>query len=307
MLWQGSGRVTDGKAASPAILTLDIHDRPNLVGELDNLIESLDSLGLKATLFVPAILAKRDDVLGALRRVASEGHEIGCHGLTHDAEDSYAHLPESDQRERLTMATQILEDALEQSITLFRAPVFRLSAATLTVLADLGYVADTSVPSTRLSILSSDMWNLGYLIAPRRPYHPSTRSAFRRGSVDIWEVPVSCILIPFTVSFLQVFGPRVTGAYLAALQVESRQTGKPIVYMAHPEDFFPSQVVHPKWKFHPRQFLPSRNHGFTIRYAFSERDEHKVYEANMAFTGTMAGDHRLEFRTLGDYVAGLDT
>ena len=62
MLWQGSGRVTDGKAASPAILTRDIHDRPNLVGELDNLIESLDSLGLKATLFVPAILAKRDDV-----------------------------------------------------------------------------------------------------------------------------------------------------------------------------------------------------------------------------------------------------
>lgn len=306
MLWQGSGSVTDGKAANSAILTLDIHDRPNLVEELDNLVESLDALGVKSTLFVPAVLAKQVDVLGALRRVVSEGHEIGCHGLTHDAEDSYAHLSESDQRERLTMATQILEDALERPINLFRAPVFRLSAATLTVLADLGYVADTSVPSTRLSILSSDMWNLGYLRAPRRPYHPSTNSAFRRGSVDIWEVPVSCILIPFTVSFLQVFGQRITGAYLAALRVEGRLTGKPIVYMAHPEDFFPSRVVHPRWKFHPRQFLPSRTHGFAIRYAFGERDEHKIYEANMAFAGSMADDDRLEFKTLGDYVASLD-
>ncbi len=291
---------------SSAILTIDVHDRPNLPAELDHLIEELDGLGLKATVFVPAILVQDEGVLGAVRRLVAEGHEIGCHGLTHDAEDSYAHLPEADQRERLVKATEILESALESAITLFRAPVFRLSAVTLTILAELGYVADTSVPSTRLSLLSSDMWNAGYLWAPRRPYHPSPKSAFRRGSVGIWEVPVSCILIPFTVSFLQVFGLKVTKAYLGALRTESRMTGKPIVYMAHPEDFFPSRFVRPKWKFGYRQFLPSRTHGLAIRYAFGERDEHKIYELNMAFVGTMADNDHIEFKTLGDFVAGLD-
>jgi hypothetical protein len=291
---------------SSAVLTIDVHDRPNLAAELDHLIEELDGLRLKATVFVPAILVEDEGVLGAVRRLGAEGHEIGCHGLTHDAEDSYAHLPEEEQRERLMRATEILEGALQSAVTLFRAPVFRLSAATLTILAELGYVADTSVPSTRLSVLSSDMWNAGYLWAPRRPYHPSSRSAFRRGSVDIWEVPVSCILIPFTVSFLQVFGLQVMKAYLGALHTESRMTGKPIVYMAHPEDFFPSRLVHPKWKFGFRQFLPSRTHGLAIRYAFGERDEHKIYELNTAFVGAMADNDDLEFRTLGDFVAGLD-
>ena len=292
--------------ASSAVLTIDVHDRPNLAAELDHLIEELDGLGLKATVFVPAILVQDEGVLGAVLRLVAEGHEIGCHGLTHDAEDSYAHLPEAEQRERLVKATGILEDALESAITLFRAPVFRLSAATLSILAELGYVADTSVPSTRLSLLSSDMWNTGYLWAPRRPYHPSSRSAFRRGSVDIWEIPVSCILIPFTVSFLQVFGLQATKTYLGALRTESRITGKPIVYMAHPEDFFPSRFVHPKWKFGFRQFLPSRTHGLEIRYAFRERDEHKIYERNMTFVGAMADDDHLDFKTLGDFVAAMD-
>ena len=98
---------------SSAILTIDVHDRPNLPAELDHLIEVLDGLGLKATVFVPAILVQDEGVLGAVRRLVAEGHEIGCHGLTHDAEDSYAHLPEADQRERLARATEILESALE--------------------------------------------------------------------------------------------------------------------------------------------------------------------------------------------------
>ena len=91
-LWEGT--------TSSAVLTIDVHDRPNLAAELDHLIEELDGLGLKATVFVPAILVRDEGVRAALLRLVVEGHEIGCHGLTHDAEDSYAHLPEAEQRER---------------------------------------------------------------------------------------------------------------------------------------------------------------------------------------------------------------
>lgn len=298
-------RMEDGAMTVPAMLTLDVHERPNLESELDHLGGALEELGLRATLFVPAVLFEDRGVERALRLLQAAGHEIGCHGLTHDAEDSYAHLPEDEQRRRLTKATGMIEDSLGVKVDLFRAPVFRLSAATLKVLDELGYRADTSVPSTRLSVLSSDMWNFGYLRAPRRPYHPDPRSAFSRGNLSIWEVPVSCYLIPFTVSFLQVFGPAVTARYLASLVAEGRRTGKPIVYMAHPEDFFPSRHVRPPWKFKMRDFIPSKTHGLAVRYAFGERDEFVIYEKNMAFAAGLAGDERLAMTTLGEYVETL--
>ena len=289
----------------PGMLTLDVHDRPNLAAELDHLGSALEEMGLRATLFVPAALFKDGGVARAIRALHAAGHEIGAHGLTHDAEDSYAHLPEDEQRRRLTKATGIIEDALGARVDLFRAPVFRLSAATLRVLDELGYRADTSIPSTRLSLLSSDMWNIGYLRAPRRPYHPDPDYPFRRGDLSIWEVPVSCYLIPFTVSFLQVFGPAVTEKYLAALVAEGQRTGKPVVYMAHPEDFFPSRFVRPPWKFKVRDFVPSKTHGLAVRYAFGERDEHVIYEKNMSFATRLSRDERLTMTTLGEYVETL--
>lgn len=293
------------KNTVPAMLTLDVHPRPNLVAELENLGSELEEADLRVSLFIPAVLLEKKGVDRALLALQTAGHEIGCHGLTHDAEDSYAHLPEDEQRRRLTKATGVIEDAIGSKVDLFRAPVFRLSSATLTVLDELGYRADTSIPSTRLSILSSDMWNLGYLRAPRRPYHPSPKDPFRRGSLSIWEVPVSCYAIPFTVSFLQVFGMGVMQNYLSALVAEGRKTGKPVVYMAHPEDFFPSDVVHPRKKLHPRDFLPSKTHGFAIRYAFGERDERKIFDLNTGFVSSMAADPRLTFTTLGQYVDSL--
>ena len=288
-----------------AMLTLDVHDRPNLAAELDHLGNALEEMGLRATLFVPAALFDDGGVAGAVNALHAAGHEIGCHGLTHDAEDSYAHLPEHEQRQRLTKATGIIEDALGAKVDLFRAPVFRLSAATLRVLDELGYRADTSIPSTRLSILSSDMWNYGYLRAPRCPYHPDPENPFRPGDLSIWEVPVSCYLIPFTVSFLQVFGPVVTSRYLAALVAEGKRTGKPVVYMAHPEDFYPSRFVRPPWKFKVQDFIPSKTHGLAIRYALGERDEYVIYEKNMSFTAELADDERLTMTTLGQFVETL--
>ncbi|MEE2768347.1 MAG: polysaccharide deacetylase family protein [Actinomycetota bacterium] len=288
------------------MVTLDVHPRDNLVGELENLGSALEDMGLSITLFVPAALLAVPGVTRALVDLRAANHEIGCHGLTHDAEDSYAHLPEDEQRRRLTEATRIIEDGINAKVDLFRAPVFRLSAATLRVLDELGYRADTSVPSTRLSILSSDMWNLGYLRAPRRPYHPAADNAFRTGTLSIWEVPVSCYAIPFTVSFLQVFGARAMQRYLSALVAEGRRTGKPVVYMAHPEDFFPSDVLHPRMKLRPRHFLPSKTHGFAVRYAFGERDERKIYDLNTGFVAGLTADPRLAPTTLGDYVDSMN-
>ena len=292
-------------AGAPAVLTIDVHERPHLSRNLDHLASALDELGLKATLFVPAVLLENPSILGPLVQLTQEGHELGCHGLTHAHDESFAHLPEQLQRRKLTTATKIFEDQTGGPVRLFRAPAFRLSAATLRILEELGYVADSSVPSTRLGILSSDMWNVSCLVAPRKPYHPHVNSPFRKGSMSLLEIPMSCFLVPFSISFLQVFGLRIMRMYLTALETESRQNGKPIVYMAHVEDFYPSDHVEPRKKFSIKYFLPSRDHGIEARYLLEERDMFKIYELNTRFCTELAASPSLSFSTMGQYVARL--
>lgn len=290
-----------------ALLTIDVHDRPHLSRNLEYLLPALDGLNLKATLFVPAVLLEKSSILSPLLELRRAGHELGCHGLTHSLDESFAHLPEHVQREKLTTATKIFEDKTGIPARVFRAPAFRLSAATLRILDELDYVADSSVPSTRLGILSSDMWNNRYLVAPRKPYHPHERSFFRKGSMSLLEIPMSCFFVPFSVSFLQVFGLRIMRRYLKVLETESHRTGKPIVYMAHVEDFYPSEHVEPKQKFNIRYLFPSKNHGFEVRYLLAERDESKIFELNTKFCAELAANPRFSFTTMSQYVSLLDT
>ena len=290
---------------APAVLTIDVHDRPHLSRNLDHLASALGQLGLKATLFVPAVLLEDPSILRPLVSLTQEGHELGCHGLTHANDESFVHLSEQVQREKLTIATKIFEDRTGGPVRLFRAPAFRLSAVTLRILEELEYVADCSVPSTRLSVLSSDMWNINYLFAPRKPYHPHVNSPFRKGSMSLLEIPMSCFLVPFSISFLQVFGLRIMRMYLAALETESRQNGKPIVYMTHVEDFYPSEHVEPKTKITFKHFIPSQDYGIKARYLLGERDMFKIYELNTRFCAELAANPNLRFSTMGEYVERL--
>ena len=53
----------------------------------------------------------------------------------------------------LKTATRILEDALGREVLAYRAPGFRLSYRTLSLLAHLGYKADLSVTPQRFSLI----------------------------------------------------------------------------------------------------------------------------------------------------------
>ena len=114
-----------------------------LHGSLDRLLGLMDDSGAKGTFFWLGPLALRHP--GLLRKIAAEGHEIGCHGWSHN----FIHRMRPDQ---FRIETRAAQDAISQvigkPITSYRAAYFSVNRKSLwafEILAELGFTADSSI------------------------------------------------------------------------------------------------------------------------------------------------------------------
>src|ERR1700690_2183999 len=123
----------------PFLITADVHDRPRVDDELSRSLDSLSRANLKVTFLVTANLVKRRSIVGSLRRMIAERHEVGCHGLAHDAAEDYLTNPFDVQSRNLASAKGLLEDAIGKAVAVFRAPAFRISSDTFNILDGLGF------------------------------------------------------------------------------------------------------------------------------------------------------------------------
>lgn len=265
---------------------------------------------IPATFFVTAAQAEiYRERFGAMR---AAGHEIGCHGLTHDDEECYDRMPEAQQRAYIQQATEALTALIGAPVQSFRSPRVKTSATTLRLLSEHGYRADSSVCSQRADIISSNLININWLLAPRRPYHPRTDHAFRKGTLPLWEVPVSAWGLPFISSTLRVLGPGAMKVLLRLLYAESRRTGKPIVYLGHPTEFLGREngSYWRSWReFISLKYLrPSfiRAHGLRVRNLLYRFQGTRLVACTQALFATMAALPGVEFLTVGAYVARLE-
>lgn len=291
----------------PILLTCDIHTHtypvPLVHDDVTRAREVLSALKTPCTFFFPAESAEalRSDVAGLME----EGHEIACHGLTHEAAEMYSTLTLDEQRRTLAQATERLEAVTGETVRSFRAPAFKISGRTMQALDELGYAADLSVVSQRLSVFGSDLYNMRPMLAPRRPYHPSTEDVFRRGAARIWEIPVSAWLLPFLSNTERLCGAALMRAFYHALRLESRVTGKPIVFMFHAEDFNdrrePDRLPRLSWI----HFVPTKAYGLQFRYFLLERNWTRIRRDLVALLAHMAEDGSAEFLTARDYAARL--
>ena len=101
------------------------------------LLDLLADRGVPATVFTTGEAAKRYP--GFVSRLVEEGHEVGCHGMTHR---SFRHLDATEAEEEIRDSSRILREAAE--VVSFRAPYLQLPESYLSLLDAYGYRLDSS-------------------------------------------------------------------------------------------------------------------------------------------------------------------
>lgn len=110
---------------------------------LNPLLDLLAEHGIKATFFILGPVVQENPEL--IRRIANEGHEIGCHGWSHDL--VYTMTPER-FREETRHARDAVSNLTGRQVTAYRAAYFsitRQSFWALEELVGLGFRYDSSI------------------------------------------------------------------------------------------------------------------------------------------------------------------
>jgi polysaccharide deacetylase family protein (PEP-CTERM system associated) len=200
---------------------------------IHQILELLDEHRVKATFFVLDWIARRRPEI--VRRIASAGHEIASHGVSHrmlqvmTPQEFRAELAESRRR---------LEDLCGQPVVGFRAPTFSITLRTswaLDILAEMGFRYDSSVFPIRHD-------RYGVPDAPRWAHW-----ALGPGGGRIIEIP------PLVLRIARWNLPVGGGGYLRLLPVglvacalrKAEQAGRSGMIYVHPWEFDPGQPVLP--------------------------------------------------------------
>lgn len=212
---------------------------PNIPGQIYNaglpyLLELLSKYDVSSTFYFTGMFAEQCPE--SLELVKEHGHEIGCHGYDHNPNRAFDLLSFKDQLVELKKAKLAIEP-VGGRITSFRAPALRVNKFTVSALEKEGFTNDSSVASQRFDgpMTFGSMKKIGWLYSPRKPYYISYESPFKSGKSDVLEVPISAALFPFIGTTMRV-SPLITKILQNLLFNESNMTGKPIVFLFHPNE-----------------------------------------------------------------------
>ena len=194
------------------------------------LLDLLAERGIHGTFFVLGWIAERHPDL--IRRIAAAGHEIACHGFSHQL--VYEQTPE-EFREETARSKSTLEDLSGTAVIGYRAASFsitRRSLWALDVLIDLGFEYDSSIFPIR-----HDRYGIpGADPRPSRLMAPSGRT--------LAEFPLSAA------SYLGVRVPVSGGGYFRLLPYLVTRAGlrqingtgeRPFAFYLHPWEIDPHQ------------------------------------------------------------------
>jgi polysaccharide deacetylase family protein (PEP-CTERM system associated) len=110
------------------------------------LLDLFDLHSVQATFFVLGWLSEKCPNL--IKDIQRRGHEIASHGYNHHL---CSDLPPSTLREDIHRSKTLLEDIAGTSVAGYRAPSFSVTADVIDILADLGFIYDSSYNSFGLN------------------------------------------------------------------------------------------------------------------------------------------------------------
>jgi len=224
----------------PVILTtdLEIANDYDFDGQRKALKILGDDLMKENMIFTVFTTADAAQLFGIeLRELQQRGIEIGCHGLAHRPEENYRHLKREVASKYIKEATRQIKEIVGESPVSFRGPRMSTSSVLQKILVEEGYTAESSVCPQRLDFMNSKGGDIRWLTAPRMPYHPSEENPYKKGNTNLLEIPLSSFLLPFISGVLYITGLRFMKVLFNLFYRESKQTGKPVVYLFHTYEF----------------------------------------------------------------------
>jgi len=168
--------------------------------------------------------------------VCEHGHEVGCHGYDHSPHRAFDVLSYEEQLNDLKKAKATIESVAGEIVS-FRAPALRINGDTVRALEETGFRTDSSVCSQRFDgpFTFGSKRKLKWLFAPRRPYMLSYDSVIKNGDSNILEIPISAFFLPYIGTSMRI-APKLIKILQKLLFFESQKTGKPIVFLFHPNE-----------------------------------------------------------------------
>ncbi len=199
-----------------------------VVGNTERILDLLREFGVTATFFVLGWVANKFP--GLVSRIASDGHEVGCHSFWHRL--VYDMSP-TEFRDDLRQSRDVIQQAAGVPVTAYRAPSFsivRRSLWALDVLVQEGFTMDSSIFPVRHD-------RYGIPEARIVPFQAQTDSG------TIWEYPPTVLpLFGFNFpvgggGYLRLYPYAITQRALRRVNA----TGRPFQIYVHPWEVDPNQ------------------------------------------------------------------
>jgi peptidoglycan/xylan/chitin deacetylase (PgdA/CDA1 family) len=206
------------------------------------LLNAYRKYNIKATFYFTGHIAKLyPDVV---RMILPDGHEVGCHGLTHESDQAFDMLNLEQQIDHLTRSKEILENICNQQVISFRAPALRVNQFTPKALENTGFLIDSSVAPQRMDMFLSfgSMNKLQWVFAPRNHYYTSENNLSRPGKGKIFEIPINSMLLPYTGTMMRI-SPTLTKVTRYLLDKEASFFKHPLVFLIHPNELIDEEIT----------------------------------------------------------------
>lgn len=219
-----------GRYADPALWD---EASPCVVKDTETIMRLLDRAGTRGTFLTVGWVARKYPDL--IRRLAREGHEVGCHSFWHRL--VYTLTPEEFEKDLIDCLT-VLRDLTGQPVDTYRAPGFSVKAEALwcyPIMRKHGITTDISVVPAKRD-------HGGIRDFPRDPFVLKTEAG------DVRCFPVSVMTVggrrmPFSGGgYLRLFPLRVIERGFR----QNHAQGRPGMLYIHPREINPQQPRFPR-------------------------------------------------------------
>jgi len=262
------------------------------------LLELYNHLDIKATFFFTGEIAEKHPEI--VKMILPDGHEVACHGYSHEDMYAFDKLGYHDQVEHLSKAKRILEDIAGVQVCSFRSPALRVNEFTPKALVKSGFTIDSSISSQRADSMFSfgALAKLSWIFAPRKPYYTSLSNLATKGDSSIFEIPISALMIPYIGTTMRT-NPGLLKYVRQVLDREAAFTGKPVNFLIHPNELIietdTDEIARRSKNLIKHLFAEKIRHKLKLRHLGPEAAE--LYKEHLGYFK----DRNYKFCTLSQY------